>query len=114
MTIESYLRGRVGFDVTDDALASILSDRDIDADSDDKDLSKKQKELLYADLLYWAATRPSSYTGSKESDGGWSHTEGSSTLLKSDKERFEEIANNIYDRYDDDRKAQSDIRIINL
>lgn len=114
MTIESYLRGRVGFNVTDEALASILSDRDITAGIDDGELSRKQKELLYADLLRWASTRPSSYTGAKDSDGGWVHTGESSTLLKSDKERFEEIAQSIYERYDDDRKAQSEIRIINL
>lgn len=114
MTIESYLRGLVGFDITDEALESILFDRDVSSDTDITTLTRKQKDLLYADMLMWAATRPSSYTGTKESDGGWSRTEGSSTLLKSDKERFEELANNIYDRYDDDRKAQSDIRIIKL
>lgn len=114
MTIESYLRGLVGFDITDEALNSILFDRNVFTDTDVLTLTRKQKDLLYADMLMWAATMPSSYTGIKESDAGWTYTEGSSTLLKSDKERFEEIANNIYDRYDDSRKAQTDIRIINL
>lgn len=114
MTIESYLRGLVGFDITDEALESILFDRNIIANTDAATLTRKHKDLLYADTLMWAATKPSSYTGTKESDGGWSYTAGSSTLLKSDKERFEEIANSIYDRYDDERKAQTDIRIINL
>lgn len=114
MTIESYLRGLVGFDITDEALESILFDRNIIANTDAATLTRKHKDLLYADTLMWAATKPSSYTGTKESDSGWSYTAGSSTLLKSDKERFEEIANSIYDRYDDERKAQTDIRIINL
>ena len=114
MTIEEYLRGKVGFEITDEALRSILVDRNIAEQVNVDTLTTKDKELAYADILMWGATRPSSYTGSKDSDGGWSHTEASSTLLKSDKERFESIANNIYIQYNDPKRRKARIKIINL
>lgn len=114
MTIEEYLKGRVGFDITDQAISTILLDREINAGAEVGDLTQKQKDLAYADMLMWGATRPSSYTGSKDSDGGWSRTEASSTLLKSDKERFAAIANEIYIKYNDPKRAKSKIKIVNL
>lgn len=108
--IESYLRGLVGFDVPDSAITSILIYRQIDFDADVNDLTKEQKELAYADLLMWAATNPTSYTGAKDSDGGWSHTEASKTISVSDKKRFEQMANDIYIKYNDCRKMKSGIR----
>ena len=114
MTVEEYLRGKVGFEVTDEAIGTILVDRGVTVGVDVSTLISKDKELLYADILMWAATRPSSYTGSKDSDNGWSHTEASSTLLKSDKERFESIANGIYAKYNDPKRRKSKINIINL
>lgn len=114
MTIEEYLKGKVGFEVTEHAISTILLDRQIEIGSDPGSLTTKQKELAYADVLKWGATRPSSYTGSKESDGGWSQTNASSTLLKSDKERFEAIANDIYIKYNDPKRTKSKIKIVNL
>lgn len=109
--IESHLRGLVGFEVTDAALTSILIFRQIDFDSDIADLTNKQIELAYADLLRWASTNPSSYTGSKDSDGGWSHTEASKTLTATDKKRYEQIANDIYVKYNDSRKSSASIKV---
>lgn len=114
MTIEEYLKGKVGFEVTDQAISTILFDRQIEIGSNPDGLTTKQKELAYADVLMWGATRPSSYIGTKESDGGWSQTQASSTLLKSDKERFEAIANDIYAKYNDPKKTKSKIKIVNL
>lgn len=113
-SIESYLKGKAGFEITDEALDSIFIDRNIDSYSDVHDLTQKEKDLLYADVLMWGSTLPSSYTGEKESDGGWSHTSSSKTLLKSDKERFAELAKDIYAKYNDPRKSKAKIRIVNL
>lgn len=109
--IESYLKGLVGFDVPVLALTSILLSRKIDFNSDINDLTQKQLDLLYADLLMWGATNPSSYTGAKESDGGWSQTGESKTITTSDKKRFEEIANDIYIKYGDNKKSTANIRV---
>lgn len=108
--IESYLRGLVGFDVTDSALTSILLSRKIAFNADINDLTQKELDLLYADLLMWALTNPSSYTGAKQSDGGWSQTEASKTITATDKKRYEKMANDIYIKYNDSRKLSANIR----
>lgn len=113
VTIEDYLRGLVGFDVAESALNSIRVYRQTEKYADVLELSIKEKELLYADLLMWAATNPTSYTGSKDSDGGWTHTEAGKTISVTDKKRFENTANAIYKKYQD-RKYRSGIKLVNL
>lgn len=114
LSIVSYLKGRVGFEVSETAINGILTDRNVSLDADSSDLLFKEKELLYADLLMWGATLPTSFSGAKDSDGGWSHSEGSSTIQATDKKRFEGIANEIYRKYNDSRKAKSSIIFLNL
>ena len=48
-TIESYLRGCVGFDVSDNAINSILIDRELVPNLDIRDIDKRTKELCKAD-----------------------------------------------------------------
>lgn len=114
MTVVSYIRGKVGFEITDSAIDAILLERGVDGNTDVSDLSFEEKELLYADALMWGATLPTVYSGTKESDGGWTHTEGSSTIQASDKKRFEAIAQEIYSKYNDPKKVKSKIKIVNL
>ncbi|PXV62374.1 hypothetical protein CLV62_12063 [Dysgonomonas alginatilytica] len=113
VTIEDYLIGLVGFDVNEIALNSIRVFREIEKNSDVSELSMKDKELLYADLLMWAASSPTSYTGSKDSDGGWTHTEAGKTISVTDKKRFENTAKSIYKKYQD-KKYNSGIKLVNL
>lgn len=113
LTIEDYLKGLVGFDVTDSVLDSIRIYRNVKKGTDTEELTVKQKDLLYADLLMWASTSPTSYTGTKESDGGWSKTESNKTISVTDKKRFENMAMAIYKKYLD-RKYNPSIKIINL
>lgn len=113
VAIEDYLKGMVGFDVAEPTLNSIRINRNIKKGSDISELSEKDKDLAYADLLMWASTNPSSYTGSKSSDGGWTQTEASKTLTVSDKKSFRDMAMDIYKRYGDSRYT-SKIRIVNL
>lgn len=109
--IESYLRGSVGFDVTESALTSILLSRKISFNADTSELTQKELDLLYADLLIWASTNPSSYTGAKQSDGGWSQTEASKTITATDKKRYSDMANDIYIKYNDTRKSSANIKV---
>lgn len=113
VTIEDYLRGLVGFDVPESVLNSIRAYREVNKAADISELTVKQKDLLYADLLMWASTSPTSYTGTKESDGGWSRTESNKTVSVTDKKRFENMAMSIYKKYLD-RKYNSSIKIVNL
>ena len=109
--IESYLRGLVAFDVPDSAINANLVYRSIAFNSDSVDLTEKQRDLLYADILRWASTSPSSYTGKKESDGGWSTTGESKTISSADKKRFAVEANDIYIKYGDIRRSNANIRV---
>lgn len=113
VTIEDYLCGKVGFDVSESALNSIRVFREIPKHKDVSELNLRSKELVYADLLMWAATSPTSYTGSKDSDGGWNHTEASKTISVTDKKRFEKEAKAIYKKYQD-RNYSASIKIKNL
>ena len=113
VSIEEYLKGKVGFDVPDSALSSIRIDRKIEKGVDVETLDQKTKDLAYADLLMWGATNPSSYTGSKNSDGGWTQTEASKTITATDKKEFRQLAMSIYRKYGDG-KYKSKIRKINL
>lgn len=112
-TIEEYLRGMVAFEVPDSTFASIRVYRGIQKGQDFNELSERIIELCYADLLLWASTSPSSITGAKESDGGWSHSEESRTLSITDKKELRAQANAIYKKYNDSRYNTS-IKIVNL
>ena len=113
VSIEDYLKGMVGFDVPTSTINSIRINREITKGSDVAELSDKDKDLAYADLLMWASTNPSSYTGSKQSDGGWTQTEASKTLNASDKKSFRSMSMDIYKRYGD-RRYTPKVRIRNL
>lgn len=112
-TIEEYLKGMVAFDVPDSALKSIRLYRRVTKGEDFNDLSSQVIELCYADLLLWVSTSPSSITGAKESDDGWSHNEESRTLSTTDKKELRTQANAIYKKYNDARYSNS-IKIVNL
>ena len=113
VTIEDYLLGKVGFDVEEIALNSIRIDRNVDEGEDVNDVSAKDRELLYADLMMWASTSPTSYAGKRVSDLGYSITEAGKTISVTDKKRFEKIAMEIYKNYGDP-KYSSSVRIVNL
>lgn len=111
--IEDYLKGLVGIDVTESVLNSIRIYREVKKGTDVTELSTRERDLLYADLLMWASTSPTSYTGTKEADGGWSRTEANKTISVTDKKRFENLAMSIYKKYLD-RKYNPSIKIVNL
>jgi hypothetical protein len=111
LTIEEYLRGLVGLDVTDAALRSILAKRDIESGSEYSSLPKGLLDLCTADLYMWCANAPSIKGTIKDSDGGWSHSEGGSQVFETDKRHWRKMANDIYKRYGE--YTPSSIRFIN-
>jgi len=96
---ELYIRGAVSFDVPDITLNNIRISRGISYLQDVSELSVKIQELSLADVLMYGASRPSSVTGAKDSDGGWSHTEGGSTISNSDRIFLRTRALDIYKKY---------------
>ncbi len=111
--LATYIRGLVSFDVPDIAINSIRIKRGIPKEVDVTTLNKKTLELVRADVLMWASTSYSVYSGTKESDGGWSSQEASKTITASDKKRFAEEARSIYFAYGDNDVSGS-IVITNL
>lgn len=99
MIITAYLKGKVAFEVTDEAISTTLEDREISESADSTSLTLKDKELLYADLLIWGSTKASSTTGEKKTHGGFSHTAKSETFRNPTDWKIE--ANRIYKKYGD-------------
>jgi len=98
-TLESYLRGRVGFELPDAALMGIRIDRGLAIGLDVTTLSTQTKELCLADALMYGVNSPSQVQGAKDSDNGWSHQEASGTLSITDKRLIRTQANAIYKKY---------------
>ena len=96
---ELYIRGAVSFDVPDITLNNIRISRVIKYAQDVSELSTQTLELALADVLMYGASRPSSITGAKDSDGGWSHTDGSTTIGNSDRIFLRTRALDIYKKY---------------
>lgn len=98
-TVEAYLRGCVGFDVTDDALTSILIDRDVAPGTDVTELDKRTKDLCKADLYMWCASTPSVRGSVEDANSVWKHKEGGTESSAYDKRNLRIMANDIYKRY---------------
>lgn len=112
-TIEEYLRGRVGFEVTDSAISAILIDRGIAPGTDVTTLEKRQKDLCRADLYMWCATTPSVTGSVEDANGVWKHKEGGMQISDKDKFQFRKDAKNIYALYGENARKSS-VRIVNL
>lgn len=102
MTIKQYLRGKVGFEVADNAISVILEDRGITAGADSSTLDLRTKELATADLYMWCASTPSKQDTSFEADGGWKSQKGGWESSAYDKRNLREMANKIYAKYGED------------
>ena len=102
MTIEQYLRGKVGFEVADNAISVILEDRQITPGTDSTSVELRTKELATADLYMWCASTPSNQDTSFEADGGWKSQKGGWESSAYDKRNLREMANEIYAKYGED------------
>lgn len=100
-TIESYLSGIVPWSLSEAMLNTIRIKRGIAYNASATSLSLETLELATADAYMMAISMPSSYTGAKDSDGGWSHTEGNYSISSGDKGLFKSLANAIYKKYSD-------------
>lgn len=109
-TIESYLRGKCGFDIDDAALATVLYDRNLDSGEAVDCLTRRDLELCTADLYMWYLTTPSKRASVKDADGNWSHETGSSEMSVSDKRALREWASAIYAKYGENVGAKKKIK----
>ena len=120
ITIEQYLRGKVGYEIPDNAIASILVDRDIEAGtkvtelSTDEATNTKLKDLCTADLYLYCASTPSTISSHKEQDGGWTLESGGTQHSAYDARQLRAMAQAIYDKYGEKTTATNYIKIINM
>ena len=120
LTIEEYLRGKVGYEIPDNAIASILTDRgipkssDVTSLSDDASENTKLRELCTADLYLYCASTPSTISSHREQDGGWTLESGGTQHSAYDARQLRALAQAIYDKYGETVKTNSTIRIVNL
>ena len=120
LTIESYLRGKVGYSIPDNAIASILIDRGISEGSsisgisDDNDENKKLRELCTADLYLYCASTPSVISSTREQDGGWTNESGGTQHSVYDARQLRAMAQAIYDKYGETIQSHSTVKIIDL
>lgn len=113
MTVEDYLYGCVGFDVAENAIATILVDRDVEAGSSVLALDKKTKDLCKADLYMWCASTPSIMGSVEDSNGVWKHKEGGTQSSAYDKRNLRAMANDIYKLYGENTVSSS-MRIVSF
>ena len=107
MTVEEYLYGCVGFEVAESAIASILIDRGVSANSSVLELDKKTKDLCKADLYMWCASTPSKTGSVEEADGYWKHKTTGSESSAFDKRNLRAMANDIYKKYGENTTGSS-------
>ena len=98
-TIEEYLRGCVGFEVSDSAISTILIDRDIVPGTPVSEIAKRTRDLCKADLYMWCASTPSVTGSVEDADGDWKHREGGTQSSAYDKRNLRQMANDIYKLY---------------
>lgn len=113
MTVEEYLYGCVGFDVAENAIATILVDRDVEAGSSVLSLDKRTKDLCKADLYMWCASTPSIMGSVEDSNGVWKHKEGGTQSSAYDKRNLRAMANDIYKLYGENT-VSSNMRIVSF
>lgn len=113
VTFENYISGKIGFEISDLALNSIRIKRNIAFAADVTTLTIRTLELAEADALMWYATSSSSYTGVKDSDGGWSHQDASYSLSSTDRSGMRSTALSLYRKWGENN-GYGTIRLVNL
>lgn len=106
MSILEYIRSKVRVTLTDENIKAILLDRGVaDGNVDALLLSLQMRELLYADALMLIVTSPTSIGGNTYEHGGFVQRTGSEVIQNTG--RFEQIAMDIYKKWDDDKYSGS-------
>ncbi len=109
--IEDYLKDLTAFDITDGAVENVLIDAGVTAGSEVSSLTVKQLDLCKAYTYLWCASTPSVTGSVEDSDGGWSHKEGSKQSSAYDKRLLRQMGLDILDKYGLN-SAKSTIRFV--
>ena len=99
LTIEKYLKGKVGINIPDDALLTIFADRGLNIGDIVSGVERRTLDLATADLYMYCASTPSIKGATEDSHGGWKHKDGGWESSAFDKRYLRQMANDIYTKY---------------
>lgn len=104
MVITDWIKGKVGFKISDLAVTAILDDRDIEATAETSTLTQRQKELCWADalMIYVTSANMGSY---QIQDGNSSETNGSEYFV--DRDKIQDFANSLYKKWGEEIPMES-------
>lgn len=100
-TIETWLRGKVDFDIPDATIMAILFDNEVPQGEPMNNTSEKQRDLCLADLLMWLSSSSISSSGEMISDNGWSHQKSAKQVV--DRNGLIKRAQGLYAKWDSDK-----------
>lgn len=100
-TIESWLRGKVDFDIPELTIKAILFDNKVAPGSPAEEATEMEKDLCLADLLMWLSSSSLVSSGEKISDGGWSHQKSAKQVV--DRGGFVKRAKALYAKWNSDK-----------
>ena len=111
MPLLNYLANLVPIPIDEDALKSILFDRDLSADLAIGEVELRLRELCRADVYMWCAMLPNVTGSVSDSDGDWSHREGGMRISDALRLSLRQRANELYRKYGEEyRASRSSIR----
>lgn len=114
-TIETWLRGKVDFNFSQEAISAILYDRGVAEGAAMADVSEKDRDLCYADLLMYAASTSVQSSGEYVSDNGYQLQRAARNVY--DRKAMRDNALRIYKKWDDakaDEAAGTNFRLKDL
>lgn len=98
--ILQYMSGLTGFVFDKAVLTRIALDRGVASVTDYDELTRRDKDLLTADLLLTAYLSPTTWASFQQTHGGFTKTVGSQSMYN--KEEIYDYLYNIYKQYDDE------------
>ena len=98
MTIEEYLKGMIGYPVSDASIYAAETNRSIVFGSDTANITERQRDLALADLITIICQSPST-TGAEDAMGDWKHK--SSGVAVSNISVLMKRANATYSKYNE-------------
>ena len=108
--IETWLRGKVDYDIPDVTIMAILFDNEVAQGTDVSCTTEKQRDLCLADLLMWLSSSSTSNQGESISDNGWSHQKSAKQVT--DRVGLRHRAQELYKKWDSEKaKLTSGMKI---
>ena len=104
-TVETWLRGMVDFDLTQETLAAILFNRNIPAGTPAVNLTEKQRDLCYADVLMYAAGSSVKASGEYISDNGYQLQKSAKNVF--DRRALRDQAMRLYAKWNDPKADET-------